>query len=256
MKNVLVFIHPSKTFHRTDYHREMEFLSKAQIDNSLAFGWKREDILVVTNFPYEYNGVRALVVPDETFNQEKTTVSKINAILALYKMGAITDELCWFHDFDALQNAPLGDVNLGTMDLGLTRASVSGEPLSTGVLFFSQKARDLFVAIRDECLRLKTDEEKALFMLLNGPRGGLINDRLSIMNISYNFAIRKRNVAENYLLAHKPIRVLHFHPFDHRLCTYEAGKTVVQVLRGDNSFGERLISDTLAEVFRHHGYPV
>jgi hypothetical protein len=245
MKNLLVFIHPSKGF--ADYRREMDFLSKVQIDNSLAFGWKREDILIVTNFDFEYNGVKSLVVPDSVFNPKKKTVSKINAILALFEMNLIGDELFWFHDFDAFQNAPLGEVNLGSKDLALTNSSGHDKRLSTGVLFFSQSARDIFEMIQSKCIEHGINEERAL-MMLDG-----IRDRLLVLNLSHNFAIRDRRVAENYALSDKPLKVLHFHPTDKKFCMSEPTKNSLQVVYGDNSFGEALISKTLDKSFKKHG---
>ena len=50
MKQLLIYIGPTDKF--DDEH---EVLTKIQIDNSLDLGWKKEDILLVTNFPYEYN---------------------------------------------------------------------------------------------------------------------------------------------------------------------------------------------------------
>ena len=55
MKNLLIFISPAGGF-----PKEHEELTKMQIDNSLELGWKPEDILLVTNFDYEYRGIKAV----------------------------------------------------------------------------------------------------------------------------------------------------------------------------------------------------
>ena len=39
---------------------------KAQIDNSLAFGWKPEDIIIATNFEFEYNGVKTVIFENQS----------------------------------------------------------------------------------------------------------------------------------------------------------------------------------------------
>lgn len=249
MKNLLIFIHPSKTF--KDYYREMDFLVKVQVDNSLAFGWKREDIMMVTNFPYEYNGVRTIVVSDDVFSKKKKTVSKINAILALFAMGMITDDLYWFHDFDAFQNASLGEISLGYKELALTHTSVNDARLSTGVMFFSEAAKNLFTALQAACQEYQTNEERALKMMIN--KDASILEKLLVLNIGHNFAIRKRPVAEQYLAADKPIKVLHFHPFDNRFCDSEPEKSSLAVVYGNNSFNQSLIGETLRESFLHHG---
>jgi hypothetical protein len=54
MKNLLIHINPvSKIF-----SPEHEDLTRIQIDNSLELRWKKEEILLVTNFPYEYRGIK------------------------------------------------------------------------------------------------------------------------------------------------------------------------------------------------------
>ena len=37
---------------------------RAQIDNSIERGWKREDIIIGTNFDFEYNGVKNKLLTD------------------------------------------------------------------------------------------------------------------------------------------------------------------------------------------------
>jgi hypothetical protein len=52
MKNLLIYISPEHKF-----LPEYDKLVRIQIDNSLELGWKKEDIMLVTNFIFEYNGV-------------------------------------------------------------------------------------------------------------------------------------------------------------------------------------------------------
>ncbi len=230
MKNLLVYIHPNKSF-ENDYYNEMAVLAKVQIDNSLAFGWRREDVIIATNFPYEYNGVKSIVVPDYVFSEKKRTVSKINAILYLFEIGAIADELFWFHDFDAFQNAPLGEVRLDGKVLALTPSSIDYGRFSTGILFFSRKAEGLLTHIQVICFKHQIDEEAALRLLV---RQYPVAEELLILNLSHNFAIRKRDVPAQYAVADKPIKVLHFHPFDKRVCTpTDTPLTVASSLMGE-----------------------
>ena len=56
MKNLLIYITPN------GFDTESEKLAKLQIDNSLELGWKKEDMLFVTSFPYEYRGIKSIVV--------------------------------------------------------------------------------------------------------------------------------------------------------------------------------------------------
>ena len=105
MKNFLVYLNPSKQF-----NKENDELTKIQIDNSLDLGWKIEDILLVTNFDYEYRGVKALVVGDDCYYSKNNFYrsSKIPVINQLFKDGIINEgEIYWFRDNDAFQLEPL-----------------------------------------------------------------------------------------------------------------------------------------------------
>ena len=62
MKNLLVYVSPNKQF--DDEHK---ILAKIQIDNSLDLGWKKEDIILATNFDYEYRGIKSVIVDDNIF---------------------------------------------------------------------------------------------------------------------------------------------------------------------------------------------
>ena len=166
-------------------------------------------------------------------------------------MELITDELYWFHDFDAFQNAPLGEVVLGDKELAITHSSCHDSRFSSGIMFFSKAAKNLFLEIQDECYRYRTHEEMALKFMLR--KNKELMKRLLVLDVSHNFAIRKRRVAENYALVEKPIKVLHFHPFDKRPCSTEPGKRSSEVVFGNNSFGEPLVGTILKEVFRTHG---
>ena len=57
MKCLLIYISPSNGF-----DKEHEELTKIQIDNSLDLGWKPGEIILVTNFPWEYRGIKATVL--------------------------------------------------------------------------------------------------------------------------------------------------------------------------------------------------
>jgi len=250
MKNLMVFVNARKTF-KGDYRNEMDTLAKLQVDNSLAFGWKREDIIIATNFEWEYNGVRSVVLPDTTFSPKKRTVSKINGIIELIDRGIIGDEVCWFHDFDAFQNAEIREVVLGNKLVALTKSSVDTDRLSTGVMCFTKDARELFKQIQHECYTRQVNEELGLRRLLQ--KAPEWKTKIGIMNISCNFAIKERYVYAQYRQSDMPIRVLHFHPTDDRFCMTEKDKTSMQVVYGDNSFKTALIGDILKESFAKHG---
>ena len=56
MKNVLIY---NIVDDKKRYDNELLFnYFRAQVDNSLRFGWKNEDIIIGTNFEFEHNGVK------------------------------------------------------------------------------------------------------------------------------------------------------------------------------------------------------
>lgn len=236
MKNLLIFLNPSHEF-----DDEGKRLVKIQIDNSLDLGWKREDILLVTNFPYEFNGVKALEVPDNIYCDYWKQMSKINAILYLFYLGLINDTF-WFHDMEAFQVQPL-DFTL-TKDLALTDYGYM-KKWQTGILFFNQNSRDTIQLIHDRAYELQTDEERALDDLTKDNK---LKDKLEILNITHNFpgSIHAlRHFEEVYNKAEKPIKVVHFHPDRFK------GK-FFRVMMGLNPLGVKIMTDRLINLFKKY----
>jgi len=97
MKNLLIYISPTHSFDnpRADLaSNDVPSLVKVQIENSLELGWKKEDILLVTNFAYKYGDIEALVLDDVDFFDRKPQASKINAIIKMFEHDLIeADEL-------------------------------------------------------------------------------------------------------------------------------------------------------------------
>src|SRR4051812_8081694 len=117
MKNLLTFTGPDKKF-----DVETAALVKIQIDNSLDLGWKREDILPVTDFEYQYNGVKALVIPSGIYYDFDLSAGKIPVIAYLLNQKILaSNELYWCHDFDAFELNKILEPELGleNFDLGL-----------------------------------------------------------------------------------------------------------------------------------------
>ena len=99
MKNLMLFISPLK-----DFLPEHKTATKIQIDNSLSLGWKKENLILATNFPYQYHGVKSLLVSDDNYSDFCPTVSLINVIVELFDRNLIKEgEIYWYHDHDAYQ---------------------------------------------------------------------------------------------------------------------------------------------------------
>jgi hypothetical protein len=260
MKNLLIYINPAKKFVNDTWQNESDILAKVQIDNSIEMGWDRKDILLVTNFPYEYNGVSAVQVGDDCYCPfSASTPSKINAIVELFNKGLIQDEIYWFHDFDAFQLESLPqefDKNkISLTDYGITNMNKGRNGRwSTGSIFFGNGTKDVFEWIKEAVYKYQANEEVALLALTRHNKYGIL-DRINKLNITYNFATRRRNIVEQYKVTDLPIKVIHFHPFDKRPVFYlhtEQDNMAVCVY-GKNPFNKPLVTDRLIKIFEQHG---
>lgn len=253
MKNLLTYVHPFRCF---DF--EHETLVKIQIDNSLDLGWDRQDIILATNFDYEYNGVRSVVVGDANRCRFKPTVAKINVILELFARGLIGAELHWFHDFDAYQQEVITEAEIGDTEMGLTDYGHIPQ-WSTGTIFFRETALDIFGCIRDISYEHLTIEERALWaltghdthrevgvdVLIKGYRSadtGIEHDRIRKLNITYNF--QAASLAKAYDGAIKPLKVTHFHLIRKHVDFFLGGKNEIDTI---------LVPERLVRIFRQHG---
>jgi len=210
MINLLAYTDPSKNFDG----EEAKVMAKIQIDNALDLGWKREDILIATDFEYEYNGVKSVLVEDKNPVLWNLTQGKIVAITQLFAKNLIKEgQLYWFHDFDAFQLEPFskGDLKLSDLDIGLTN---SGRRMfNGGSFFFNHKARDIFDWTMDRIYKEHLDEELSFAHLASTGELNMKN-RYKLMDHTYNLGID--NFPQNYESAQKPIRVAHFHPHKRR----------------------------------------
>jgi len=204
MKNLLIYINPE---HKFDI--ENQSYIEIQIQNSLEY-WDKENIVLVTNFEYSYLGVKALVVPDELFSSLSKCVIKINVIVYLLE-NKLLDDVTWFHDTEAWQVLPLS-LKL-EKDLGLTDYGWSLK-WNGGSMFFKPSALDIFKLWKAKIIELQTDDERAMMTLTEKNVNG-INERIERINITYN--IGKRRIKETMLMADKPLRVFHFHPYRENL---------------------------------------
>ena len=100
MKHVIVFNQIDTTYHGgMNYENEQLFnYLRAQIDWSIQLGWKKEDIIIGTNFDFEYNGVKNYQLTDVC------TYSGYNnfwyGALELMKNGVLNEDY-WLHDQDS-----------------------------------------------------------------------------------------------------------------------------------------------------------
>lgn len=238
MKNLLIYTGPSKKLTVED-----EVLIKIQIDNSLDLGWKREDIILAFDFPFEYNGVKSLVLPDGLYYNFDLLANKIPVLIYLISNRIISDNyLYWCHDLDAFELNKIEESELGLQnyDLGLTHYTYKPE-WQFGSLFFKVTAFDMFEQIHKETLRkphLSRNNEKVLTKLIKDNQ--IDPRRYKRLNVSYN--IMKKYLQTIYPLAIKPLRVLHFRPSD--------AKDIM--IDGNNSLKLPLINERLRKIFQKY----
>lgn len=261
MKNIMICILPETA--KYEWKEEIFPLLKIQIDNSMTLGWDIKDILLFTNFSYNYHGVKAIKVPDSCFCEYKGTVSKIKTIIYLLEKNILNNNLYWFHDLDAFQLEPFSDKEilnaLDSCDLGLTdygKTTINegrDKRWSTGTLFFNSNCLDIFRQWKIWCDKYQCNEEVALLDLFKQPKFDYIKKRVKRLNVTWNLGTRKRDIKVCYEIADKPIRVLHFHPFDKRILNLEPSDNIGVCMYGKNRLKKPLMSKKLIEIFNHHG---
>jgi hypothetical protein len=259
MKNLYIYINPAKRFTNPDWHDEADVLIKIQIDNSLALGWKREDIILVTNFHYHYNGVTSIEVGDENYVKFSSgTPSKINVLCTMFKQGLIEDEKYFFHDLDAFQLEPItwDELEIERGQIGITTygyikwSRSMNHRWSTGVIFFDNQTEDIFNWIKASVYKYQANEEVSLLVMTRHNDHDL-KSRIKVLNITYNMATRRRAIDKCYELATKPLKVLHFHPFDTRPTSY-GGNNLEVLMYGKNSDNRVFLPDRLINIFKEH----
>lgn len=236
MKDLLVHITPNKQF-----NREHSIMAKIQIDNSYRLGWKKEDIILVTNFPYEYNGIKA-VFADVEFCDFRPRSMKTITVGHMLNLGLIGDDVYWVHDFDAYQEQPLTP-DMKDKDLAITTYGWHPQ-WSLGSYFVKKGATEIFKLIKDTIYATKLEDEKALVSLTKNNVSD-INSKYTVINETYNFGMRY--IAKVYPKADKPLKVVHFHLWGKDMPSKD------MFLNGKNEIGIPLVSPELKKIFHTHG---
>lgn len=235
MKNLLIYTNAFRKF-----SDENQTLVKVQIDNSLSLGWDPKDILLFTNFHYEYNGVRSIVIPDLSYKPDRT--NKIPAIIYLLKNFLLPEDSIWYHDFDAFQDGGVS-VQL-TNDIGFTPYGYKPQ-WNAGSFFFTPLAQDFF-EFWDSKIRPRTRaDEKALTDLT---KSGGLKFAYDTFGVEYNYGQRLHEFPQYDTVER---RVLHFHP---QYKYYKAQYNNLDIfMYGKNRLNKPLMSERLIEIFNHHG---
>lgn len=217
MKNLLIYVSPKFKF-----NIEHELMAEVQIENSLEY-WDKKDIILATNFHYEYKGIRSLRIPN-LFNSQypenprAIINSKVDVIIYLIEQGFVDDTM-WFHDTDAFQ---LSDIqfnlkkDIGCVTYGnypknrLQNLGRDYDPrINFGSVFFKKESLDIFKNLLRRMDINKHYEEDEMTIMYES-----VKDRVQIMDQAYN--IGARNTFENIEISEKPLKVAHFPPNDRK----------------------------------------
>lgn len=201
MKNFMVANLPSSGAYNK---KRLDLLLKAQIENSLDLGWRPEDIMIISNFHYEYMGIESKVF---RLNANCLTGSKIFGVHRLYlsmkEKGSI-----WAHDLDCWQNVEFKEPEY--KDVGI--AQYSNSKYNGGSLFWKASAVDILHAIHARLVENEEErEEPALNFILKSDE---YKDRVTVVNNTFNVGCS--GYVKRYERGLKPLRVAHFHP-DNRI---------------------------------------
>lgn len=235
----MIYVHKDKGFPKT-----WDKLAKIQIDNSLELGWKKEDMIFCTNFPFKHNGIKALEVPDECFCEARPSSTKSRTISYLIKQGIIGDDLYWVRDLDGYQINPITEEELEMDGFDMALCDYGRKATwAMGSVFFKKSAGDIFNKITEMVGSVAEREEAALQKLVRNPE---ISRRVKKLNITYN--LHHHNIDSNYLGAIKPVRNIHFFPY----MLYK-GKTLLRFYMGDNKISAVLMTPRLINIFKKYG---
>ena len=183
---------------------ETESLVKAQIDNSIEFGWKKEDIVLLTNFQYEYQGITATVID---------VVSRADAILYLLEQGVVQEaELWWAHDINVFQRRPMksSDIDLDGTTAGFTGSDTG--MFEMGSFFFRKDANKVFEWIRNRARRRRSDEATALASLSTTNYRN-INSMYAKLNFTLAHALflSNKNMLDVKIVSERLVKIFAYH---------------------------------------------
>ena len=240
MKNVMIY---NRIDEKPRWSNDILINSfKAQIDNSLDRGWKKEDIILGTNFDFEHKGIKNIELFD--ICTENPFCNKFYGILELMKSGVLNDDI-WFHDQDAWQLHD--DLNFPTFDGEIGGCTYVFTPeWNTCSLFFKKTSIDIvdyivdFMKMNLEYLQNVQSDENIISFLRNNDNE--IKEYLTDINNQYN--VGRTKMEHRYNASNKPIYVGGFVP---------SIPDSVRVMNGeDNTIGVNLIDEKLDKVFRKY----
>lgn len=242
MKNLHTYISPDKKF-----NEEHSKLVNLQIDNSLELGWEPKEIILATNFPYEYKGIKSTILPDDLYYPYRWTATKTMVIEYLLSHGMI-DDLTWYHDFDCYQLSPfiyidddMKGINVGICQYGRMPR------LCSASMFFRPEAREFFTEVKNVITENRFNEEFAIMRVLKYSEadGILSPDKYKVAKLNITYALHRHNFNHVYHRARKPIMAVHCHPTPDKVDVF---------IKGINKANLVVFPDHLIRLFKKYEY--
>jgi hypothetical protein len=232
MKLVLIYINPN------GFDKQSKILAKIQIDNSLELSWKKKNIIFLSNVEFKYRGVKAVF--NNGFCDWQPINSKLTAIVS-HQWG---NDLYWVHDLDSFQQVPISekDVDISHWDMALCDYGRLAKWCGASI-FFKKSALDIFEKAKELMERKRIIDEGALTSVTYWDNK--IYNRIKKMNISYNFL--PYNLGSCYRIADKPIKVVHFDPFEGK--RQLKIKSMLDYYKGNNEIKTNLLESRLLKIF-------
>ena len=235
MKNLMVYnkvdFDPDNMYGHSYDLEVLKNQMRLQIDNSIRFGWKPEDIIIGCNFPFEFRGVKSVLL--KNICKHNNFFNKFYGILELYERKILTD-IAWFHDLDSFQinefECPgfVGDMGICTY--------VYNEEYNTCSMFLKPSCVDMVRSVVEAMENMKTnpqrvsDEHVVSGVITHNPK---MTGRHSKLNNEFNVGLT--HFAKRYDAANKPVKVIGFNP------TVKKGFDVY--VHGKNERNVKLVDD-------------
>ena len=228
MKQILCYTHPDHSF-----DERTEAYIKIQIDNGSDFGWDSTNTLFFTNFPYEYNGMKSIEIPDIYQGGNDPKSNKVPVIAWAIENGYISDGVYWFHENDAFQEKHI-ELDIDPGELAISRYKPKIGVWQCGSYFF--RPSNLFRRWADRMRDTKKSSFDAMVLSRMVDRGEVAPPiELDVLyNLTERFLRRDYREGDPF--------VLHFHPHLH-----------LNAFKGENKSGKKIISDRLLAIFEKHG---
>ena len=177
-------------------------LCKAQVENSIECGWEPDDILLITNFDFDFMGVQGLNI---RLNSNCLRGSKLYGVQYLFDAQQVNGDVIWAHDLDAWQNCWFDEPEF----LAIGACHYSRPKINGGSIFWKRQAESILEAILQEISKGAEREEPVLQRMLASEA---YIDRVTVLDHTYNVGCS--GFVPRASRAMLPIRVAHFNPLN------------------------------------------